>query len=158
MFEERGPDWAPSHRLTLPTWFSHLLPEGYLRSLVAEELGVDPQREFYLLQRLGRTDLQGAVRIVPWSADEADETQLVCEDEVAVEKPTDNPLLKFSLDGLQLKFSTIKGANGKTTLPATGHAGTWIAKFPDQRADRLSVPHTEFAALRFASAAGIRAP
>lgn len=156
VFEEHGPSWSPTHRLTLPTWFSHLLPEGYLRNLIAEEVGVNSRREFFLLSRVGRSDLPGAVRAVRSSLEEAlelsDETDLKESD---LYEQNTSPLLKFSLDGLQLKFSAIRDDRGRLTIPATGRAGTWIAKFPDPRPDRQTVPEAEFACLTLARHAGI---
>lgn len=157
IFEENGPSWTPTHRLTVPTWFSHLLPEGYLRNLIAEEIGVNASREFFLLSRIGRSDLPGAVRTVPISLEEAVDfsvdTQITASEALYVAH--EDPLLKFSLDGLQLKFSATRDEQGKLTVPATGRAGTWIAKFPDPRPDRQSIPWAEYACLTLARHAGI---
>ena len=49
-------------RTRLPAWFANLLPEGALRELVARDAGVEPAREFRLLEHLG-DDLPGAVRV-----------------------------------------------------------------------------------------------
>src|SRR5262245_11324521 len=78
IFEENGASWHPSQRVAVPTWFSHLLPEGYLRSAVSSALEVSPLREYPLLIRLGEEDLPGAVRVAPHSEErefaEYDET------------------------------------------------------------------------------------
>ncbi|MBS1830761.1 MAG: HipA N-terminal domain-containing protein, partial [Acidobacteria bacterium] len=46
----------------VPPFFSNLLPEGHLRSYLAEQAGVNPEREFFLLAALG-ADLAGAVTV-----------------------------------------------------------------------------------------------
>ncbi|HYO69234.1 MAG TPA: HipA N-terminal domain-containing protein, partial [Archangium sp.] len=53
-----------SSRMRLLPFFSNLLPEGPLRELIVEKTGVHPQREFFLIARLGE-DLPGAVIITP---------------------------------------------------------------------------------------------
>lgn len=141
-----------SSRMRLPPWFSNLLPEGALRALIAEELDVSAQREFDLLVRLG-DDLPGAVRVTPAPADLAlDEVP----DLVPMEVPR-SPLdhLKFSLAGVQLKFSML--LEGKRfTLPARGSDGDWIVKLPDTRFP--GVPRNEFAMMTLAREAGIQVP
>jgi hypothetical protein len=53
------PDQVRSVRAGVPPWFSNLLPEGLLRSLIAKQAGVAETREFFLLRHLGE-DLPGA--------------------------------------------------------------------------------------------------
>jgi serine/threonine-protein kinase HipA len=45
---------------SLPPFFSNLLPEGHLRTYLAQRAGVKPEREFFLLAALG-ADLPGAL-------------------------------------------------------------------------------------------------
>src|SRR5580700_11308262 len=52
----------------VPPFFSNLLPEGHLRTYLAEQAGVKPEREFFLLAMLG-ADLPGAVTVAPVAAD-----------------------------------------------------------------------------------------
>ncbi|HSW48914.1 MAG TPA: HipA N-terminal domain-containing protein, partial [Bryobacteraceae bacterium] len=52
-----------AHR-RVPPFFSNLLPEGHLRTYLAERAGVKPEREFFLLSALG-ADLAGAVTVTP---------------------------------------------------------------------------------------------
>lgn len=54
-------DFRAYQKRVMP-FFSNLLPEGHLRKYLAENAGVNPEREFYLLWALGR-DLPGAVTI-----------------------------------------------------------------------------------------------
>ena len=51
----------------VPPFFSNLLPEGHLRTYLAEHAGVKPEREFFLLAALG-ADLAGAVTATPFMA------------------------------------------------------------------------------------------
>lgn len=155
IFEENGPGWRPTQRVALPTWFSHLLPEGMLRQAVASAVDVNPQREFFLLWRIGGDDLPGAVRI----------SDVEIEDRQAPPDPTspemkadeDVNVIKFSLAGVQLKFSVVETREG-LTVPTKGQAGDWIAKLPDPRHGFEGVPEAEYAGLELARASGIRTP
>lgn len=158
IFEERGPAWRPSQAVTLPTWFSHLLPEGRLRDAVASAARVNPAREFFLLARIGTDDLPGAIRVRQGSiADDGHEHAAEEFDELGGHDAETSPLLKFSLAGVQLKFS-VRLQGTRLTIPATGQAGDWIVKLPDERPDYQGVPEAEFAALELARAAGIVVP
>src|SRR3546814_20743711 len=59
---------APTQRV-LPPFFSNLLPEGPLRSYLADRAGVHHDREFFLLWMLGK-DLPGAISIKPVDGEE----------------------------------------------------------------------------------------
>ncbi|MTD58774.1 type II toxin-antitoxin system HipA family toxin [Amycolatopsis pithecellobii] len=152
IFEEHGKDWKPNAHVALPRWFSHLLPEGRLRSAVAEAAHVNSVREFELLRRLGPTDLQGAVRALPIQASGL--TYNVPEYWPDESDDNDNPLLKFSLAGAQLKYSIFSDGRG-LTIPARGVAGNVIAKLPDGRPGFDGVPEAEYGALELARASGI---
>jgi serine/threonine-protein kinase HipA len=153
VFEEQGRRWQSHTNVALPRWFSHLLPEGMLRAAVAAAAGVSSNREFELLMRLGATDLPGAVR--------ATSTQGTPDHEPRAEPDHDEsgnePLLKFSLAGAQLKFSVYGDGRG-LTVPVSGRAGNYILKFPDNRPGFENVPEREFSALELARAAGIDVP
>jgi serine/threonine-protein kinase HipA len=153
IFEEHGQAWRPSARVALPHWFSHLLPEGRLRSAVAAAAHSHEVNEFELLRLLGPSDLPGAVRVVP--ADSHGE-YLVPDGGGEEDPERDDPLLKFSLAGVQLKFS-VYGDGKRLTVPATGQAGNVILKFPDERPSFSGVPESELACLRLAGDAGIDA-
>jgi serine/threonine-protein kinase HipA len=134
-------------RQGVPPWFANLLPEGPLRRLIAERAGVHERRSLFLLSLLG-DDLPGAVIIhpdVPTSDGEEVETLAVDHDAE----------LRFSLAGVQLKFSAIRNDRG-LTIPVHGRGGDWIVKLPDERYD--GVPENEHAMLEFARAAGIDVP
>jgi serine/threonine-protein kinase HipA len=133
----------------LPAFFSNLLPEGKMRDYLARQAGVKSQREFFLLQALG-DDLPGAIRVnghnQESSADEAISAHAMHQDEV----------LRFSLAGIQLKFSAIAHARGGLTIPANGIGGDWIVKLPDQQF--AGVPENEFAMMALAQQIGIDVP
>jgi serine/threonine-protein kinase HipA len=159
VFEERGPEWRPSQRVTLPTWFSHLLPEGYFRRSVASVVGVDILREFFLLQRLGHEDLPGAVRALP--LDRVGGTFVLHSDvdESSKEETSwEDPVLKFSLAGIQPKFSVLMQEGKGLTIPARGQAGDWIVKLPDTRTGFAGVPRVEFACMELARRIGLNVP
>ena len=137
-------------RMRLPSFFSNLLPEGPLRELIAEKEGVSKHREFFLIARLGE-DLPGAIVITQaaplnWSVNEPPPE--------SGEPPSQEPL-RFSLAGVQLKFSMLRKDRGMT-LPTNGRGGDWIVKLPDNRYDH--VPQNEFSMMSWARAAGINVP
>src|ERR1051326_7133750 len=131
-------DLPPTQKRLLP-YFSNLLPEGHMRSYLAERAGVNPEREFFLLWALG-LDLPGAITIHPadgqaWppSVDDAADDDHHDGHENA---------LRFSLAGLQIKFSAVKEATGGLTIPAKGIGGSWIVKLPSR--EFAGVPENEF--------------
>lgn len=155
VFEEHGRGWRPNAHVALPRWFSHLLPEGRLRAAVSLAADVQSVREFELLRRLGLSDLQGAVRAVPAVADGLSyEVPPLHPEEVREDE--EDPLLKFSLAGAQLKYSIFADGRG-LTIPAQGAAGNIIAKLPDGRPGFSGVPESEMGALHIARLAGIDA-
>ena len=153
VFEEHGPGWKPDALVRLPRWFSHLLPEGRLREAVAESAGVKSEREFFLLARIGGDDLPGGVRVFASNADGSEPDSSSEESH----GPTEHDLgpLKFSLAGVQLKFS-VRETNRGLTIPTRGQDGDWIVKLPDLRTGFEHVPEAEFAGLELARASGIR--
>ena len=66
------------------------------------------------------------------------------------------PVLRFSLAGVQLKFSAVMEASGGLTVPAGGMGGSWIVKLPSARF--VAVPENEFAMLELARRVGIVVP
>ena len=155
VFEDRPRDWKPSTHVALPHWFSHLLPEGRLRQAVASAAGIGESTELQLLATLGIQDLPGAIRVMPWDQELGSESPEAIREEHA-ESETD-PVLKFSLAGLQMKFSVHKSERA-LTVPISGTAGNMILKLPDPRLGFEGVPEAEFAAMSFARAAGIQTP
>lgn len=110
-------DFGTQNMHLLP-FFSNLLPEGHMRDYLAERAGMKPVREFFLLWVLGE-DLPGAVTIRPadgeaWppDADDSDEQHDDHREQA----------LRFSLAGVQLKFSALGDKQGGLAIPAKGLA------------------------------------
>lgn len=143
-----------SSRMRLPPFFSNLLPEGPLRELIAEKEGISRHREFFFIARLGE-DLPGAVVVTPAAPLSWDEAALTKEAETVGTQVPEQEQLRFSLAGVQLKFSMLRRDRGMT-LPVGGRGGDWIVKLPDNRYDR--VPENEYAMMTWARAAGITVP
>lgn len=139
-------------RTRLPPFFSNLLPEGALRDYLARKAGVHPQREFFLLWVLGR-DLPGAVTVT--SADGQDRLPET-EGADAGGQISPETMLRFSLAGVQLKFSAVLEATGGLTIPAQGVGGAWIVKLPSLKYP--GVAENEFAMMQMARAVGIDVP
>lgn len=137
----------------LPPFFSNLLPEGHLRSYLAQRAGVNPEREFFLLAALG-ADLPGAITATPLDAGD-DPARLYREPDHRPGHAGGTPL-RFSLAGVQLKFSAIMEAAGGLTIPADGMGGSWIVKLPSLRFP--AVPENEYVMLTLARAIGISVP
>ena len=135
----------------LPPFFSNLLPESPVRDYLAARAGVNPQREFFLLWALG-ADLPGGLKVgrdqgQPWPDDKA--SKITSAD-------TSEAPLRFSLAGVQLKFSAVKKKRGGLTIPADGVGGSWIVKLPDSKFN--GVPENEFVMMELARRIGIDVP
>lgn len=146
-------DFAPTQVRLLPV-FANLLPEGHMRTYLAERAGVNPQREFFLLWALGR-DLPGAITVVPaeghaWPPNVDDAFQENDGDHLP------NTALRFSLAGVQLKFSALQEARGGLTIPAGGVGGSWIVKLPSR--EFAGVPENEFSMMTLARLIGMEVP
>jgi len=148
-------EFKPTQTALIP-YFSNLLPEGHLRDYLSERAGVKPEREFFLLWALG-TDLPGAMTVTPDkgeigssylgnSAEENDDNKNKIPDDA----------LRFSLAGVQLKFSAISEAGGGLTIPAKGMGGSWIVKLPSARFS--GVPENEFSMMELARLIGMDIP
>lgn len=146
--------FQPTQTRVLP-FFSNLLPEGHLRGYLAQRAGVHPAREFFLLWALG-ADLPGAVTVRPaggeaWPPDAGD-----ADGDGDHRHRRRETALRFSLAGVQLKFSAVNEANGGLTIPANGIGGSWIVKLPSRQF--AGVPENEFSMLTLARLAGIDVP
>jgi serine/threonine-protein kinase HipA len=137
----------------LSPFFSNLLPEGPLRDYLAERAGVNAAREFNLLRALGR-DLPGA--IVVRGPDGGEPGSGPEDDAPSTPGATSEPPLRFSLAGVQLKFSALEKAKGGLTVPATGVGGSWIVKLPSTRFPGVS--ENEFSMMTLARSVGIDVP
>lgn len=150
-FGELVTDFRPVQRV-VPPFFSNLLPEGPLRRYLARKAGVNEGREFFLLWMLGQ-DLPGAVTVHPMD-DEALPPGL---DEAQPHADLANAL-RFSLAGVQLKFSALQNGDkyGGLTIPTEGVGGSWIVKLPSQQFE--GVPENEFSMMTLARLMGMDVP
>ena len=140
----------------VPAFFSNVLPEGQLREYLARRADVSPEREFFLLAALG-ADLPGALVIEPMQeGNQLAEAKRDRTDESDAAAHKDDEPLRFSLAGVQLKFSAVMEASGGLTIPAGGLGGSWIVKLPSARF--RAVPENEFAMLELARRVGITVP
>ncbi|MGE0006733.1 MAG: type II toxin-antitoxin system HipA family toxin [Parvibaculaceae bacterium] len=139
----------------VPPFFANLLPEEPLRAYLAEQAGVNEKREFFLLWVLGR-DLPGALTIVPVDGEAWPDLKDKGDEEERRKRRTN--ALRFSLAGVQLKFSAVKnaGKGGGLTIPADGVGGSWIVKLPSQLYG--GVPENEFSMMSLAARLGMDVP
>lgn len=145
-------EFKPTQTMVMP-FFSNLLPEGHMRTYLADRAGVNPARDFFLLWVLG-SDLPGAVTIRPadggaWPPDAHDDADADDDDR-------HENALRFSLAGVQLKFSAIHEARGGLTIPARGVGGSWIIKLPSR--EFAGVPENEYSMMTLARLIGIDVP
>ncbi|MEW6284188.1 MAG: HipA domain-containing protein, partial [Candidatus Eremiobacterota bacterium] len=139
----------------LPAFLANLLPEsgGPLRAVIVRSLGLENPSDPELLSALG-LDLPGAVEFVR------------VEDQVEIEPGPEPHLepqletarsqaLRFSLAGVQLKFSMVQEGD-RLTFPASGLGGEWIVKIESTAYPGLV--ENEFAMLEWARAIGLNVP
>ena len=145
----------PTRTRLLP-WFSNLLPEGHMRTYLAEQADIHPTREFFLLWALGK-DLPGAISIRTadghaWPPAE-DRGGNATDDR---DDGRHDNAFRFSLAGVQLKFSAVSEATGGLTIPAEGVGGSWIVKLPSARFE--GVAENEFSMMTLAGMIGMNVP
>jgi serine/threonine-protein kinase HipA len=138
-------------RQVVPPFFSNLLPEGPLRKYLAERAGVKQHSEFFLLWMLG-LDLPGAISVHP----EGEELPPQVEAEITPDERGN--MLRFSLAGVQLKFSALQNGvkAGGLVIPAQGVGGSWIVKLPSQ--PYAGVPENEYSMTTIAKSMGMDVP
>lgn len=141
-----------STQTRLPPFFANLLPEGALREYLAHQCETNPEREFFLLKVLG-ADLPGALTIQP--ASESINIPSHEEEDVS-ESMESTGVMRFSLAGVQLKFSAIWERGKRLTIPASGTGGAWIVKLPSRVYP--GVGENEFIMMTLAREIGIEVP
>lgn len=148
-------EFRPVQTRVMP-YFSNLLPEGHLRSYLSDRAGVKPEREYFLLWALGR-DLPGAIIVRPvdddWPPEDEDEN---AESARETEEQRSENVLRFSLAGVQLKFSAVNEARGGLTIPVKGVGGSIIVKLPSR--EFVGVPENEYSMLTLARMIGMDVP
>ena len=96
-------------------------------------------------------DLPGAIVVRP-----VDGAAPPADDEAPSGAHADEQPFRFSLAGVQLKFSALMEASKGLTLPVAGVGGDWIVKLPSPRFE--AVPETEYAMMTLAKAVGLDVP
>jgi serine/threonine-protein kinase HipA len=145
--------WAKNHRLH-PT-LSNLLPEGALRELIARGLKTHIDNEFQIFSYLGQ-DLPGALVATPMNPEDVPRSILSTHGKAkAVKSTIDKQENKFSLAGVQMKFS-MKEKEGRYNLTKGDELGDWIIKTPSTQ--HKNVPINEYTAMTLASLAGVEIP
>lgn len=143
-------DVRPTQTKVSP-FFANLLPEGPMRDYLAKRAGVNAQRDFSLLWVLGR-DLPGSIEVRPADGEDwPPDSEYNGNDD-----PTHEHALRFSLAGVQLKFSAVMEATGGLTIPVEGIGGSWIIKLPSTKFN--GVPENEYAMMTLARHVGIDVP
>lgn len=144
------PRLKPNRVGRISPFFANLLPEGDLREYIAHRAGIDRRSDFALLWLVG-VDLPGVVIVRDPEGNELPP--------VRVGGPKSRPpaeLLRFSLAGVQLKFSAMRNATGGLTIPVSGRDGDSLVKLPS--AHFRAVPQNEYAMMQFARAVGLNVP
>ncbi len=139
----------------VPPFFSNLLPEGSLRDYLATRAGINAKREFHLLWVLG-LDLPGGITIEPSDNGAWPPASEGGSDGEHHGHDGPGTVFRFSLAGVQLKFSAVMEATGGLTIPAQGVGGSWIIKLPSMKFD--AVPENEYAMMTLAREIGIDVP
>jgi len=140
------------YQTKLMPFFSNLLPEEAMRKYLAGRAGVNPEREFFLLWVLGQ-DLPGAISVEPADGEALPPN---VHEELDGEESGREKAMRFSLAGVQLKFSAVKQATGGLTIPVDGAGGSWIVKLP--WSSHEGVPENEFSMMELARLVGIDVP
>lgn len=159
-FEDNPTRIYSGQKGSLPPFFANLIPEpGTLRSLIEQNLDVEPGDDLALLEAVGR-DLPGAVEVV-----RVDNENFGIEDRQGMPKnvlenpennlKADTKGLRFSLAGVQMKFSVLRDPE-KIALPAHNQDGNWIVKLGSARFPL--VVQNEYAIMQWARFAGFDVP
>ncbi|VAW66218.1 Toxin HigB / Protein kinase domain of HipA [hydrothermal vent metagenome] len=145
--------WAKNQKLH-PV-LSNLLPEGALRELIAQGLKTHIDNEFQIFSYLGQ-DLPGALVATPMEPNDVPESVLTTHGKAkAIKYKDDDQENKFSLAGIQMKFS-MKEKDGRYNLTKNGELGDWIIKTPSTK--HKNVPLNEYTAMSLADLSGIDTP
>lgn len=152
----RKKSWGEAQEL--PSFFANLIPQGQLRQLMEHSLGLTTGDDLALLAAVGH-DLPGAVQIRISESGKLLTDNLPPATRTAVRQPVGDgsadPVFRFSLAGVQMKFSVRLDAD-KLRLPYHGELGSWIAKFDSPTFPNL--PANEYAVMSWARAAGFEVP
>ena len=139
----------------VPAVLSNLLPEGALRELLSRTLRIHPTNEFPLLAWTGN-NLPGAIIAAPVPAGKIPAWALSARDHIeAVQIDVKGVEQKFSLAGIQMKFSTVR-RDGRYNISAEVGTDDWIVKTPSTI--HRNVPENEYSAMKLAESIGVDIP
>ena len=139
----------------VPAVLSNLLPEGALRELLSEALRIHPANEFPLLAWVGN-NLPGAIIAAPVPPGEIPGWALSARNRIeAVQIDVKGVAQKFSLAGIQMKFSTVR-RDGRYNISIEAGTDDWIVKTPSTL--HRNVPENEYSAMKLAESAGVHIP
>ncbi|EPC4487729.1 type II toxin-antitoxin system HipA family toxin [Serratia liquefaciens] len=139
----------------LPPVLSNLLPEGALRSWLVQSLKTHVNEEFPLMAWAG-ANLPGALEARALAASEIPAWALTSRGELeAVQIDVGLDAQKFSLAGVQMKFSSLR-KDGRFNISSEVGADSWIIKTPSTV--HRHVPENEYTAMRLAQAIGVDIP
>ncbi|MGJ7578740.1 type II toxin-antitoxin system HipA family toxin [Variovorax sp. RHLX14] len=138
----------------LPAFFQNLLPEGILRTHIAQLRGCREDDHFELLAACGG-DLPGAVSARPATVDRATLQRLVTQDQDALEMTVIAlPMPQgISVSGVQPKLGLRRQGGRYVARTRSGNSTRVIAKLPI--AGRPHMPQLEMLSLQLARAAGV---
>lgn len=135
---------------------SNLLPEGALRDWMAHTLKVHVDNEFPLMAHMGK-NLPGALQAEPISAGNVPKWAIDHREQVeAVQVDVEHSQGKFSLAGVQMKFSSVKNKDGRFNIGQDGNSDSWIIKTPSTV--HKYVPYNEYTVMRLAEVVGVDIP
>ena len=144
-----------SHTQRVPPVLSNLLPEGALREWLSSALKTHSENEFPLLAWTG-SNLPGALEAMPLRAGEIPNWALTGREQVEpVQIDVNVQNSKFSLAGVQMKFSSIR-KDGRFNISTRIGSDSWIIKTPSTV--HRNVPENEYTAMRLAESIGVDIP
>lgn len=132
----------------LPAYFANLIPEGDLKLTLMERLSIALDDDFGLLCAVG-ADLPGALGIRLETGEPPPDRATHDRD------GADADGLRFSLAGVQLKFSMVRGAE-RFHMPGHDQHGGWIAKISYEQYPDLAA--NEWTTMEWARAVGFEVP
>ncbi|CNH32371.1 putative transcriptional regulator [Yersinia aldovae] len=146
---------AQINKQKLPPVLSNLLPEGALRQMMAGQLKIHEDNEFPLLARAGG-NLAGALITRPLMKGDIPIWALSAHDKIeSIQIDTNNIADKFSLAGVQMKFSS-SHQDGRFLITSAVGEDNWIVKTPSTV--HKNVPENEYSVMRLAQAIGVDIP
>ena len=152
-FEDDLTALYPGRGRRLPPFFANLIPEGPIRGILERSLNIPAGDDVGLLAAVG-ADLPGAVEVRESDAEarfDVPPSARASPDEGAREEP----VLRFSVAGVQMKFSVLRDAE-RVVIPAKGELGQWLVKL--ESPSHPGLVRNEYATMEWARAAGFDVP